>query len=141
MRCGVLQCVVMWLLQQWSPSFVRPWFLVVQSVAVCCSLLWCVAVCCNVAVAAVDPVIRETLVSCVALCRSVLQCVAVCCSVLQCVPVCCSVLQCVVVCCRVLLMWLLRLLQPLSPSFVRPWFHVLQCVAVCCTVLQCVVVL
>ena len=38
--------------------------------AVCCSLLQCVAVWC-----------------------SVVQCVAVCCSVLQCVAVCCSVLQ------------------------------------------------
>ena len=39
-------------------------------VAVCCSLLQCIAMCC-----------------------SVLQCVAVCCSALQCVAVCCSVLQ------------------------------------------------
>jgi len=45
-------------------------------VAVCCSVLQCVAVCCSV------------------LCCSVLQCVVVCCSVL-----CCSVLQCAVVCC------------------------------------------
>ena len=43
-----------------------------QSVAVCCSVLQCVVVCC-----------------CVLLCV-VLQCVAVCCSVLQCVAVCCS---------------------------------------------------
>ena len=47
-------------------------------------LLQCVAVCCSVS-------------QCVAVCHSVLQCVTVCCSVLQCVAVCCSVLQCVAV--------------------------------------------
>ena len=46
----------------------------VQCVAVCCSVLQRVVVCC-----------------------SVLQCVAVCCSVLQRVVVCCSVLQCIAV--------------------------------------------
>ena len=46
--------------------------LVLQCVAVCCSVLQCAAVHC-----------------------SVLQCVAVCCSVLQCVAACCNVLQCV----------------------------------------------
>jgi len=53
---------------------------VLQCVAVCCSVLQCVAVECMYLL-------------------SVLQCVAVCCSVLQCVAVCCSVLQCVAVCC------------------------------------------
>ena len=41
-----------------------------NDLAVCCSVLQCVAVCC-----------------------SVLQCVAVCCSVLQCAAVCCSVFR------------------------------------------------
>jgi len=54
-------------------------------VAVCCSVLQCVAVwlqcaavCCSV----------------FAVCCSVLQCAAVCCSVLQCAAMCCNVLQC-----------------------------------------------
>ena len=71
-------------------------------VAVCCSVLQCMAVCCSV-------------LQCVAVYGGVLQCVAVCCSVcyvhtcgmscsvLQCVvAVCCSVLQCVAMCCGVL---------------------------------------
>ena len=56
------------------------------SIAVCCSVLRCVAICCSG-------------LQCVAICCSVMQCVAVCGSVLQCVAVCCSVLQCVAVCC------------------------------------------
>ena len=35
-----------------------------------------------------------SVLQCVAVCCSVLQCVAVCCNVLQCVAACCSVLQC-----------------------------------------------
>jgi len=62
---------------------------VLQSDAVCCSVLQCVAVCCSV-------------LHCVAVCCSVLQCITLCCSVLQCVAACCSVLQRVAVCCRVL---------------------------------------
>ena len=49
--------------------------IVLQRVAVRCSVLQCVAACC-----------------------SVLQCVAVCCSVLHRVAVCCSVFVCVAVC-------------------------------------------
>ena len=79
--------------------------IVLQCVAVCCSVLQYVAVCCSV-------------LQCVAVCCSVLHCVAVRCSVLhsktcksrrksycivlQCAAVCCSVLQYVAVCCRVL---------------------------------------
>ena len=48
-------------------------FVLLQCVAVCCSVLQCVVVCC-----------------------SVLQCVSVCHTVLQYVVVCCSMLQCVV---------------------------------------------
>jgi len=65
---------------------------------VCCSLLQCVAMCCNIILLhsrSIDTLIKG-------LNTSVLQCVAVCCSVLQCVVVCCSVLQCVAVCCSVL---------------------------------------
>jgi len=57
--------------------------------AVCCSVVYCVATnSANVASALerVDMLL--------------LQCVAVCCSVFQCVSVCCSVLQCVVMCCN-----------------------------------------
>ena len=71
-------------------------------VAVCCSVLQCVAVLQRVAVN-----VLQTPGSLAAAIRGdaygiVLQCVAVCCSVLQCVAVCCSVLQCVAVCCSVL---------------------------------------
>ena len=64
------------------------------AVAVSCSVLPCVAVCCSVLQR--DPQLRSTsMATSVALHREgrVLQCVAVCCSVLQCVAVCCSVLQ------------------------------------------------
>ena len=71
-------------------------------VAVRCSGLQCVAVCCRV-LQCVDRRFSKLwwlgtgvlilMLQCVAVCW---QCVAVCCSVLQCVAVCCSVLQCVV---------------------------------------------
>ena len=84
-------------------------------VAVCCSVLQCVAVCC-----------------------SVLQCAA-------CVAVCCSVLQCVAVCCSVLLMDVfVRSCKSLAeeeeaiPSGVAALCSVLQRCAVCCSVVQCV---
>ena len=76
---------------------------VLQCVAVCCSVLQCVAmsdkdqgvgrqVCNHSLFCCPAPGMR------VAVCCSVLQCVAVCCGVLQCVAVCCRVLQCVAVC-------------------------------------------
>jgi len=69
---------------------------VLQSVAVRCSVIqMCVAVCCSVLQCV-------AMCPCVAVCCSVLQSVVECCSVLQCVAVCCSVLQSVVECCRVL---------------------------------------
>jgi len=119
--CSALQCVagyrsVLHYVAVCVRDFSSSAFLsrvLLQCVAVCCSVLQCVEVCCSV-------------LQCVALCCSVLQCVAVrrvlqlaavCCSVLQCVAVCCSVLQCAAVCCSVL-----------------------QCVAVCCSALQCVAV-
>ena len=58
-----------------------------QCVAVCCSVLQCVA--------ADENEELWVRVRC-----SVLQCIAVCCGVLQCVAVCCSALHYVAVCCR-----------------------------------------
>jgi len=49
-----------------------------RDVAVCCSVLQCVAMCCNVTFKVVNEAFEEG-------CSSVLQCVAVCCNVLQCV--------------------------------------------------------
>ena len=80
--------------------------------AVCCSVLQCVAVCCSV-------------LQCVAVCSSVMQCVAVCCSVMQCVAVCCSELQCDAVWCRVV------------QCVVR--CNAVRCIAIRCSVLPCVV--
>jgi len=57
---------------------------VLQCVAVCCSVLHCVAV---------GYLKESSLMGYNAACCSVLQSVAVCCGVLQCVAVCCSVLQ------------------------------------------------
>ena len=68
----------------------------VECVAVCCSVLQCVAVCYHYYLlvgsalrsrALPSPSLQNT-VQCV-------ECVAVCCNVLQCVAVCCSVLHCV----------------------------------------------
>jgi len=103
-----------------------------KCVAVCCSVLQRVAVCCSAWQCQTPDAshsclqTQQSAVSC-----SVLQCVAVCCSVLQCMAVSdarrltllpantaiSSELQCVAVCCSVM-----------------------QCVAVCCSVLQCVAV-
>ena len=91
-----------------------------RCIAVCCSVLQCVApcvaVCCSVLQTLLQCVAHCVAVCCIVLSHELLQevsmqYVAVCCSVLQCVVV----LQCVAVCCSVL-----------------------HCVAVCCTVLHCV---
>ena len=92
----VLQCITAWY----------------RCVAVRCSVLQCVAVCCS-ALSCVA--VRYRVLQCVVVCC---RCVPLCCSMLQhvaCVAVCCSVMQCVIVCCGVM-----------------------QCVAVCCNVLQCI---
>ena len=79
-------------------------------VAVCCSVLQCVAViatqvrpeqgfCGWRLWSPADGHMCCSVVCCNVLQCFVLQCVAVCCNVLQCVAVCCSVLQCVAVCC------------------------------------------
>ena len=63
-----------------------------------CSMLQCVAVCCNVLQCDDDSVLQCVSnalynATMIAVWRSVLQCVAMCCNVLQCDD--CSVLQCV----------------------------------------------
>jgi len=111
-------------------------------VAVCCSVLQCVAVCCSVC----------SVMRCVAVCCSALQCVAVCavcCSVLQNVAECCRVLQSVAVCCSVLQQGnhthpRLILSRMRAAVCCSVWqcvavccvLHMLQCVAVCCSVMQ-----
>ena len=100
-------------------------FLQREQLALCCSVLQCVAVCCSVLQCGMSACLSAgaclqrrscstSCLLCVAVCCSV---VAVRCSVLQCVAVCCSVLQCGTVYC-----------------------NVLQCVAACCSVLQCAAV-
>ena len=84
---------------------------VLQCVAVCCSVLQCVAG------------YMTCYTSCLVVCCSMLQCVAVCCSVLQCAAAYCSVLQCVAV----------FVFAPNSCN--RFTFPV---VAVCCNALHCV---
>ena len=104
-------------------------------VAVCCSVLQCVAPRCSV-------------LQCVAVCCSVLQCVAVCCTALHCVAVCCSALHCVAVCCSVLHCVALRCSRNQGtctrPSCVMHCAAVhctaLHCTALCYSVLQCVAV-
>jgi len=107
---------------------------VVQGVAVYCSVLQCVAVCCSGYRATTSSSIYYM---CGAMCCIVLQCVAVCCSgyrattsssiCYMCGAVCCNVLQCVAVAIELLHLALYSTC-------------VVQCVAVCCSVLQCVAV-
>ena len=133
MCCSVLQCVAVSFNESYEPdsdwcendeAFIQK-VKVLQCVAVCFSVLLCVAVrcrqsrCCSV-VQFVVVRCKEShgiyLDGCRVCCR-VLQCAAVGCIGLQRVAACCSVLQRVAACCSVL-----------------------QCVAVCCSVLQCVAV-
>jgi len=72
---------------------------VLQCVALCCTLLQCVAVRVEYVGRTLRTYVYIYVLQCVAVCCSVLQCVAVCCSVLQFVAVRCSALQCVAVCC------------------------------------------
>jgi len=88
--------------------------IVLQCVAVSCSVLPCVAMWC-----------------------SVLRCIAACCKgpqttdVEQCVAVCCSALVCCVAVC-----WCVVLVCALVCCVAVRWCVVLVCVAVCCSVLQ-----
>jgi len=95
-----------------------------HTVAMCCSVLQCVAVRCNVLL-------------CVAMCCCALQCVAVRCNVLQRVAVRCSAVQCVAMCCSALQCVAVRcsVLQDAMRH------SMLQCVGVCGvygSVLECV---
>jgi len=93
-----------------------------QRVAMCCSVLQCVAVCCSKKIVAAQRKLSRYMYSCNQCAQiSMLQCAALRCSVLQCAAVYSSVLQCVAECCSVL--------QCVALS-------VLQCAAVCCNVLQ-----
>jgi len=93
---------------------------------VCCSVLQCAAVCCNVFYTRVVHEMRQK----------------VCCGILQCVLMCCSVLQFIVVRCNIYNKYATINTRHASKC-------VLQCVAVCldvlqrvavyCSVLQCVV--
>jgi len=112
-----------------------------QCVALCCSVLQCVAadVCESHPVHA--PVTLLSVTPHVIATTGVLQCVAVCCSVLQCVAVCCSMLQYaaqrVAVCCSVLQRDVVS--TPLSVTFrILAARSALQCVAMLCSVLQLV---
>ena len=115
--------------------------MLLQYVAVCCSVLLWLAVCCRV-------------LQCVAVCCSVLQCVAVCCSVLQGVAACCSVVgrrRCVVAMCCSVLQWLAKntphtsstALFTFASHSVGWWVYfertpVCVCVRVCVCVYVCV---
>jgi len=96
----LLQCVAVWC------SVVQcgaVWCSVVQCGAVLCSMLQCVAVH-YVRCSGFHPrSIRMTVLLSRSICfRGVSLCVAVCYNVFQCVSVCFSVLQCVAMCCSVL---------------------------------------
>jgi len=103
--------------------------------SVCCSVLQCVAVCCRTH--SIDKLLSAALL-CVS--QYVLQCVAVCCSVcynvLQCAAGCCRVLQCVAVYCILLQDTLHR--QTSAAHKCDLYDYAAMCVAVCCSVLQCV---
>ena len=117
---------------------------VLQRVAVCCSMLQCVAGYLHVA--------RELLVCgmCVTVCCSVLQHVAVCCSTSQCVAVRCSALQYVagylhtvrelLVCSMCVALVCCSMLQCVSGHLhvARELLVSGMCIAVCCSVGQCV---
>ena len=108
----------------WKAWFFGCFRVLLQSVAVGCSVLRCV-------------------LQCVVVFCSVLQCVAVHCSALQCIAVRCSALQCIAVRCRVLQFYSGQafLWRRLARSEFFACFRVLlPCVAVCCIVLQCVAV-
>ena len=162
MRCSVLCGSVLLSMQSSHEGLIDSFdsAVVLPSVAACCSVLQCVAVCCIVCVASPPEIGAYHLAglsasksmfvkSCVAVCCNVLQRVAVYCSVLQCVAVCCSALQFVAVCCKPAKWGLpcggLKSLHaevfqavssfPRRQSALAPavCWSVLQCVAVCCS--------
>ena len=109
-------------------------------IAVCCSVLQCVAACCAACFCVLQRIYQLELASRAAPEHSRRQCVAECCSMLQficqwqlesraapersrrqCVAVCCSMLQYVAVCCSTL-------------QYVAVRCSMLQYVAVCCSI-------
>jgi len=122
-----------------------------QCVAVCCSVLQCVADSHSTVPLhlrsksvlqwiAVRYSVSQRMFSYATLCCSEWQCAAVCCRLLQCVAVCCNVLQCVATCCSVL--QCAATLYSVLQFFVFPAAttavcrSVLQCYAVCCSSLS-----
>ena len=96
--CSVLQCVAVCCS-------------VLQCVTVCCSVLQCVAVCCSalqcaavvyahecVYINKTDYPVEEGAPIHIRATTPLLSCIAVCCSVVKCVAVCCNVLSCFAVC-------------------------------------------
>ena len=107
--------------------------------AVHCIVLRCVAVCYSVLQCLAVLVLRCVELHCVALCCIVLQCVVVCCIVLQCWR--CVELQCVEEYCDTgaTLIYLKYDLNIFNTTYISPQHtatHLLQC----CSVLQCVAV-
>ena len=98
-----------------------------QRVAVCCSVLQCVAVCRSVFLERIKEQLRPRLSG---VCCSVLQRGAGWCSMVQRVAACCSVLQ------RVESVFLRRIKEQLHPRLSGVCSSVLQCVAVCYGFLQ-----
>ena len=106
-------------------------------VAVCCSVLQCVAVCQLSSETAVENVYLLHIPKCVVVC---VKSVAVRCSVLQRVAVCCSVLRCAGVCCSVQVEQRDGCLACLPFAYSQVCCSVLQCDVVCCSALQCVAI-
>jgi len=111
-----------------SKSYFGLFNIVLQYVAVRCSMLQCVAV-------FFPRHTSPSLTPCCSVwsCCSALQGVAVCCSVLQCIAVCCSVLQCVAVCCNVVMSY--QILASLH-SCTMGCCKTLQHIATHCSTLQ-----
>ena len=80
-----------WKLRIGCPFRIAVCCTVLHCLAQCCTVLHCVALCC-------------TMLHCVgvALCCTVLHCVALCCTLLHSVALCCTLLHCVALCCTVL---------------------------------------
>ena len=105
--CSVLQCVAMKLVfPSAHPLHPISCAFVVQRVAVYCSVLQCVPICCDILQWLQCVAVRCSALPCVAVCMSsrdrtpvtlhqLCVCIAMWCGVLRCAAVCCSALQCV----------------------------------------------
>jgi len=129
-RCRVLQCVAVYCNSQGSACMQHLHDILGPCVAVCGSVLQCVAAVKGCAL--LETLARHRWHRCC----SVLQCCAEWCSVLQCVAVCCSVLQCVAAVTG-------SAQRDTCTTFLEPvmqWVAVSNwCIVVCCRVLHCVV--